>query len=71
MKKFAKFWKAANFRLKFGLIVTLIFFIIGFVVYYVPHVNPFTFNIPTRISWVLPQNTGWALPVWVRTLCGC
>lgn len=36
MKKFAKFWKAANFRLKFGLIVTLIFFIIGFVVYYVP-----------------------------------
>lgn len=44
MKKFAKFWKAANFRLKFGLIVTLIFFIIGFVVYYVPHVNPFTFN---------------------------
>ena len=44
MKKFAKFWKAANFRLKFCLIVTLIFFIIGFVVYYVPHVNPFTFN---------------------------
>ena len=41
MKKFAKFWKAANFRLKFGLIMTLIFFIIGFVVYYVPHVNPF------------------------------
>ena len=70
MKKFAKFWKAANFRLKFGLIVTLIFFIIGFVVYYVPHVNPFTFNT-YRISWVLPQNTGWALPVWVRTLCGC
>lgn len=24
MKKFAKFWKAANFRLKFGLIVTQI-----------------------------------------------
>lgn len=70
MKKFAKFWKAANFRLKFGLIVTLIFFIIGFVVYYVPHVNPFTFNTyPNKL--VLPQNTGLALPVWVRTLCGC
>lgn len=70
MKKFAKFWKAANFRLKFGLIVTLIFFIIGFVVYYVPHVNPFTFNTYLN-KLVLPQNTGWALPVWVRMLCGC
>ena len=59
MKKFAKFWKAANFRLKFGLIVTMY------------RTRTRSRSIPTRISWVLPQNTGWALPVWVRTLCGC
>ncbi|MDO4459160.1 MAG: ABC transporter permease [Clostridia bacterium] len=39
-----KFWKAANFRLKFGLIVTFIFLIIGFVVYYFPHIDPFLNN---------------------------
>jgi peptide/nickel transport system permease protein len=39
-----KFWKNANFRLKAGLIVTAIFLIIGFVVYYIPHADPFTFN---------------------------
>ena len=39
-----KFWKVANFRLKAGLICTAIFVIIGFVVYYIPHINPFTFN---------------------------
>lgn len=44
MKGFAKFWKTANGRLKIGLISTLFFLVIGFVVYYVPHVNPFTFN---------------------------
>ena len=60
MKKFAKFWKAANFRLKFGLIVTLIFFIIGFVVYYVPHVNPFTFN-------TYPNKLGASAEHWLGT----
>ncbi|HIY26672.1 MAG TPA: ABC transporter permease [Candidatus Acutalibacter pullistercoris] len=39
-----KFWKVANFRLKAGLICTAVFVIIGFVVYYIPHINPFTFN---------------------------
>jgi peptide/nickel transport system permease protein len=39
-----KFWKTANFRLKTGLIITCFFLIVGFVVYYIPHVNPFTFN---------------------------
>jgi peptide/nickel transport system permease protein len=42
--KFRKFWKNANFRLKAGLIITLIFFIIGFVVYFFPHEDPFAFN---------------------------
>lgn len=59
-EKFAKFWKAANFRLKFGLIVTLIFFIIGFVVYYVPHVNPFTFN-------TYPNKLGASAEHWLGT----
>lgn len=44
MAAFKKFWKNANFRLKFGLIVTVFFFILGFIVYYIPHVNPFTFS---------------------------
>ena len=40
-----KFWKNANGRLKFGLIVTAFFLILGFVVYYIPHVDPFPNNI--------------------------
>lgn len=39
-----KFWKNANFSLKIGLIITTFFLILGFVVYYIPHINPFTFN---------------------------
>ena len=39
-----KFWKNVNARFKIGLIITLIFLVIGFVVYYFPHVNPFTYN---------------------------
>ncbi len=39
-----KFWKNANFRLRTGLIITLFFFILGFVVYYIPHIDPFQFN---------------------------
>lgn len=49
-----KFLKNANFQLKAGLIITLFFLIIGFVVYYFPHVNPFTYNsYPTKLepSW--------------------
>jgi peptide/nickel transport system permease protein len=39
-----KFWKNANGRLKIGLFVTAFFVILGFVVFYLPHANPFTFN---------------------------
>lgn len=43
-----KFWKNANFRLKAGLIVTIFFLILGFVVYYIPHVDPFPNNIRSK-----------------------
>ena len=36
-----KFWKNASFRLKFGLICTAVFLILGFVIFYLPHTNPF------------------------------
>ncbi len=39
-----KFWKNASFRLKAGIIITAFFLILGFVVYLIPHVNPFTYN---------------------------
>ena len=72
MKKFAKFWKAANFRLKFGLIVTLIFFIIGFVVYYDTAREPRSrFNTYPNKAGCFRRTLAGALPVWVRTLCGC
>ena len=44
MAAFKKFWKNSNFRLKFGLIVTIFFFILGFIVYYIPHIDPCTFS---------------------------
>ncbi len=49
-----KFWKNANARLKIGLFMTAFFMILGFVVYYIPHINPFTFNtFPKKLppSW--------------------
>lgn len=46
-----KFWKNANLRLKIGLPVTIAFLFIGFVVYLIPHVNPFTFNsFPSKLD---------------------
>ncbi len=52
-----KFWKNANFRLKAGLIITAFFVIIGFVVYFIPHVNPFTFNsYPSKLQ---PSSEHW------------
>ncbi len=39
-----KFWRNTNLSLKAGLLLTAIFIIIGFVVYFLPHTNPFTFN---------------------------
>ena len=40
-----KFWKNASLRLKLGLIITLFFLILGFVVYFFPHADPFPNNI--------------------------
>ena len=40
-----KFWKNANGRLKFGIIVTAFFLILGFIVYLIPHTDPFPQNI--------------------------
>lgn len=46
-----KFWKNANTRLRAGIIITAIFMVLGFVVYYLPHANPFTFNTyPEKLS---------------------
>lgn len=39
-----KFWKNANNRLRVGIIIVAVFLCIGFVVYYFPHINPFTYN---------------------------
>ena len=36
-----KFWKNANGRLKFGIIMTAFFLILGFVIYFIPHTDPF------------------------------
>ena len=40
-----RFWKNASFRLKAGLIMTIFFLILGFVVYFIPHTNPFPNNV--------------------------
>ncbi len=40
-----KFWKNASLRLKLGIIITLFFLILGFVVYFFPHADPFPNNI--------------------------
>lgn len=46
-----KIWKNANFSFKAGLVVTTIFVIIGFVIYFLPHINPFTFNsYPSKLK---------------------
>lgn len=43
-----KFWKNASLRLKLGLIITLFFLILGFVVYFIPHADPFPNNIRAK-----------------------
>ena len=40
-----KFWKNASLRLKIGIFITLFFLILGFVVYFFPHADPFPNNI--------------------------
>ena len=55
-----KFWRNANLRLKAGLIITAIFVIIGFIVYYIPHQDPFTFN-------TYPNKLGASAEHWLGT----
>ncbi len=43
-----KFWKNAPLRLKLGLLITLFFLILGFVVYFIPHADPFPNNIRSK-----------------------
>ena len=40
-----KFWKNSSLRLKLGLLITIFFLILGFVVYFMPHADPFPNNI--------------------------
>ncbi|BCJ99018.1 peptide ABC transporter [Anaerocolumna chitinilytica] len=44
MESVKKFWRNTNLSLKAGLILTAIFIVIGFGIYFLPHINPFTFN---------------------------
>ncbi|MBR6219017.1 MAG: ABC transporter permease [Clostridia bacterium] len=52
-----KFWKNASLRLKLGLIITLFFLILGFVVYFIPHTDPFPNNI--RMKNLPPSAEHW------------
>ena len=52
-----KFWKNASLRLKGGLLITLFFLILGFVVYYFPHTDPFPNNI--RMKNLPPSAEHW------------
>lgn len=55
-----KFWINANGRLKAGMIMTFIFLVLGFVVYYLPHTNPFTYN-------TYPEKLGPSAKNWLGT----
>ena len=52
-----KFWRNASLRLKLGLIITLFFLILGFVVYFIPHTDPFPNNI--RMKNLAPSAEHW------------
>ncbi len=52
-----KLWKHTNMRFKTGLIITLIFLILGFIVPLFPHTNPVLFN--TFKKDLLPNATNW------------
>ena len=52
-----KFWKNASLRLKLGLIITIFFLILGFVVYFIPHTDPFPNNI--RMKNLPPSGEHW------------
>lgn len=65
------FWKNANLRLKFGLIMMGLFIVLGFIVPLFPHVNPIIYNTfaknlkPTAVNWLgttaLGQDIFWLL----------
>ena len=52
-----KFWKNASLRLKLGLIITIFFLILGFVVSFIPHTDPFPNNI--RMKNLPPSAEHW------------
>ncbi|HKM43771.1 MAG TPA: ABC transporter permease [Limnochordia bacterium] len=55
-----KFLRNANGRLKVGIVITLFFLFLGFVVYYIPHANPFGYSTYGRRlspSWEHPFGT--------------
>lgn len=57
MKKMKKFWKNTNFGFKIGFIMTAFFLVVGFVIYFSPHINPFTFNsYPSKLG---PSKEHW------------
>lgn len=43
-----KFWKNASARLKIGLIITIFFLVLGYLVFFIPHENPFPNNIRAK-----------------------
>lgn len=52
-----KFWRNADFGFRAGIIITMIFLFIGFVIYYFPHVDPFTYNTyPAKLE---PSSEHW------------
>lgn len=55
-----KFWSHASTRLKVGIFITAFFLLLGFVVYYLPHANPFTYN-------TYPEKLGPSAQHWLGT----
>ncbi|MDI6618492.1 MAG: ABC transporter permease [Clostridiales bacterium] len=52
-----KLWKNLSNPARAGIVITVFFLILGFVVYYFPHVNPFTFD--TYASRLGPSSEHW------------
>ena len=52
-----KVWKNSSFRFRAGLIITLFFIVLGFIVFYIPHTDPFPNNI--RFKNLPPSGEHW------------
>ena len=52
-----KVWKNSSFRFRAGLIITLFFIVLGFIVFYIPHADPFPNNI--RFKNLPPSGEHW------------